>query len=108
MAKTHDKQLRKFIHSQHHQHFSSFTDEQSVSESFKASINHNVREYAKDIKTNTLLIIGDMDDITPVNRQLELNNLFQDSKLEIIKNVGHLTHYEKPAEIADLIRKFLK
>jgi pimeloyl-ACP methyl ester carboxylesterase len=106
MAKTKDKQLRQYIHNQHLEHFSSFANRKSVSEAFSASIRNNVRDVAHQIPVPTLLIAGDIDDITPVNKQRELQKLFPNAKLEIIKSVGHLTHYETPGVVADAIKRF--
>jgi pimeloyl-ACP methyl ester carboxylesterase len=107
MAKTKDKTKRNYIHSQHLQHFSTFANPKSLSESFLTSVQHNVRESAPSITTKTLLIAGDRDDITPVEKQKELVKLFSDAELKIINNVGHLTHYETPKEVAELIKNFI-
>jgi pimeloyl-ACP methyl ester carboxylesterase len=107
MAKTNDKKLRKFIHSEHLQHFSSFYSSKMVTEAFKTSINNNVRDFAAKINTPTLLIVGDKDDITPLSKQHELVKLFRDAKIKVIKNVGHLTHYETPDKVAGLIKDFV-
>lgn len=106
MAKTKDKPTRKFIHAQHLAHFSEFTNRQVVSEAFEASVKNNVREVASDIAIQTLLIAGDQDDITPLNKQLELVKIFPNARIETINGVGHLTHYETPDEIAEYIIKF--
>jgi pimeloyl-ACP methyl ester carboxylesterase len=107
MAKTKDKKLRSYIHSQHLEHFSTFANPKSLSESFLTSVQHNVRESAPKIVSKTLLIAGAKDDITPLEKQKELVALFPDAKLEVIENVGHLTHYETPKEVANLIKKFI-
>jgi len=107
MAKTRDKTTRKFIHSQHLQHFSSFANRKTVDEAFQASIHNNVRDIAPDITTPTLLIAGELDDVTPLFRQQELVKLFPNAKLEIIKHVGHLTHYETPDQVATAVKKFI-
>lgn len=107
MAKTKDKTLRKFIHNQHLTHFNSFSSRKSVTEAFKTSVQHNVSDVAGKITNQTLLIAGDRDDITPVSKQRQLAKVFPNAKLRIIKNVGHLTHYEKPTEVVDAIKKFL-
>ena len=106
MVKSHDKKLRKFIHEEHLQHFSSFYSSKMVTEAFKTSINNNVRDFAQKINVSTLLIVSDMDDITPLTKQYELVKLFRDAKIKVIKNVGHLTHYETPDKVADLIKDF--
>jgi len=107
MAKTHDKKLRSYIHNQHRQYFSRFHNPESVSQSFKTSVSHNVREYAANITTPTLLIAGDIDDITPLEKQHELVNMFKNARLHVITGVGHLTHYETPDQVADAIKLFI-
>lgn len=107
MAKTKDKQLRAFIHNQHLQHFSTFANPAILSEAFKTSVSHTVREHAKNISIPTLLIAGDIDDITPLAKQQELVVLFPNAQLSIIKHVGHLTHYETPDQVATLIKDFI-
>lgn len=106
MAKTKDKSLRKWIHNQHYTHFSTFHSAASVSASFRTSVENSVRDVASHITTPTLLVVGDKDDITPLAKQQELHALFKDSRLVVIKNVGHLTHYETPAEVATAVRNF--
>ena len=108
MAKTKDKELRSFIFEQHHKHFSSFHSPTSVAEAFDVSINHNVREFAANITTPTLLIAGEKDDITPLEKQKELQKLFPHAELKIIDKVGHLTHYETPDQIAAFVEGFTK
>jgi pimeloyl-ACP methyl ester carboxylesterase len=108
MAKTKDRELRAFIHDQHRRYFSLFHTPASVAEGFKTSINHNVREFAPNIPTPTLLVAGDRDDITPIEKQRELETLFPNAKLVIIKEVGHLTHYETPGEVAAAVQAFIK
>jgi pimeloyl-ACP methyl ester carboxylesterase len=107
MTKTKDKQLRKYIHDQHFRYFSLFHDMKSLSESFTTSVSHNVRQSAPEISVPTLLIVGERDDITPLHKQKELVELLPDGRLIVINNVGHLTHYETPAEVADAIKKFI-
>jgi pimeloyl-ACP methyl ester carboxylesterase len=108
MAKTHDKQLRAFIHQQHRQHFSRFHSAQSLLEGFKTSISHTVRDFAPNISTPTLLIAGSLDDITPLSDQYGLVKLFPNAHLRVINNVGHLTHYETPEKVAQHVQTFIK
>jgi pimeloyl-ACP methyl ester carboxylesterase len=107
MAKTKDKALRSFIHQQHLQYFSRFHSANSVYEGFKTSISNSVRDVAAYINTPTLLIAGDKDDITPLEKQKELVQLFPQAQLIVIKNVGHLTHYETPDQVARAVHSFI-
>lgn len=106
MAKTHDKGLRTYIHHQHDQYFSRFHSPQSVLEGFTTSISHNVSDFAKHIPVDTLLIAGSLDDITPLSDQYGLVKKFKNGRLKVITNVGHLTHYETPEKVAELVQAF--
>lgn len=107
MAKTKDKVLRRFIHDQHLRYFSNFANSKVVSEAFKTSISHNVRDVANEIIVPTLLIAGDIDEVTTLDKQKELVRLLPNGDLKIINQVGHLTHYETPDKVAELIQEFI-
>ena len=107
MAKTKDKDMREYIRDQHRQHFSTFANSKVVAEAFKASVGHDVREVAPLIKTPTLLIAGEKDDMTPLEKQRQLAALIKNSKLHVIHNVGHLIHYETSDEAADVIQEWI-
>jgi pimeloyl-ACP methyl ester carboxylesterase len=107
MTKSKDKTLRTYIHDQHFKYFSLFYDLKSLSESFHTSVTNNVRQSAPYITVPTLVIAGERDDITPVNKQQELVMMIPDGTLEIIKRVGHLTHYETPEQVAEAIKSFI-
>jgi pimeloyl-ACP methyl ester carboxylesterase len=108
LAKTDDKVLRKLIHQEHLKHFSSYYSRDMLDEAFKASIKHDVSEVARDITVPTLLIAGDIDDITSLEDQRELVKLFPNAKLEVIDTVGHLTHYETPELVAKFTSEFAR
>jgi len=108
MAKTKDAELRRFIHDQHDTYFSLFADRDVLRDAFIASVSHDVREFASEIHVPTLLIAAQRDDITPIEAERELATRFDDAKLVEIAHVGHLIHYETPAEAAGAIRRFLR
>lgn len=108
MAKTSNKELLKYIHSQHLQHFSTFANPQIVAEAFRTSVSHDVSHIAGAIKVPTLLIAGEKDDITPLAKQELLATKNSHFQLKVISEVGHLIHYEKPVEAATLIKQFLQ
>lgn len=107
MAKTKHKPTRKFIHGEHLKHFSQFNSSRVAIEAFQASIGNNVLEVADNIKSPSLLIVGKKDDITPINKQLNLAKRFSNAEIKIIDNVGHLTHYETPDQVAKYIIEFI-
>lgn len=108
MAKTNDKQLRRFIHGQHDAYFSAFANRESLLESFKASVSGTVGDVAERLNLPVLLIAGEKDEIATLPDQYKLMALLPDARLEVIPGVGHLIHYETPAPAAAAIRDFLK
>jgi pimeloyl-ACP methyl ester carboxylesterase len=107
MAKTRDRDLRRWIHGQHDSYFSSFTTRDSVLEAFKASVEHDVSEFASTLPPHTMLIVADRDDITALPKQRELAARLTKARLEVVPNVGHLVHYEAPEFAALVIADFL-
>ncbi|WP_372967214.1 alpha/beta fold hydrolase [Microbacterium sp.] len=108
MAKTSDPDIRRFIHDQHDTYFSRFADRDVLRDAFVASVSHDVSEFAASISTPTLLIAAQRDDITPIEVERELVTRFDDGTLVEIAHVGHLIHYETPAEAAGAVRRFLR
>ena len=106
MTKTKDEQLVAYIDDQHYTHFSRFRTKGSVLEAFETSISHTVGEFAKRITIPVLMIIGNKDDIGPLESQFELSKLFKRAEIQIIKDVGHLIHYEAPQKAAGYIERF--
>jgi len=107
MAKTRDRDLRRFIHDQHDTYFSDFADRDVLRDAFVASVSHDVRASAPEISVPTLLIAADRDDITPIEAERRLRLLFPQAELVEIAGVGHLIHYEKPAQAAEAVTRFL-
>lgn len=108
MAKTRDRQLRRFVHAQHSAYFSAFADRESLLEAFKASVGSNVAEVARSLNLPVLLIAGEKDEIALLPDQHTLLALLPDGHLDVIPGVGHLIHYETPEPAAGFIRRFLK
>jgi pimeloyl-ACP methyl ester carboxylesterase len=107
MAKTRQKELRRFIHDQHDRYFSAFSDRRVVLEAFQASVSSDVSHFAPQISASVLLIAAAEDQITPVAAQHRLQGLFERAELVVIPKVGHLIHYETPEPAAAAIRAFL-
>ena len=107
MAKTRDRDLRRWIHGQHDAYFSAFANRSVVLDAFRASISATVRDVAARLSMPVLLIAAEQDDIGSVTGQQRLAAMIPDAELQILPAVGHLVHYEKPAEAAQLIEDFL-
>jgi pimeloyl-ACP methyl ester carboxylesterase len=108
MAKTGDRDLRRFIHGQHHAYFSAFASRDSLLESFTASVSSHVAEVAGSLTLPVLLIAGEKDEIAILPDQRRLAALLPDGELQVIPDVGHLIHYETPEPATRYIRSFLK
>ncbi|MDL5486387.1 alpha/beta fold hydrolase [Microbacterium wangruii] len=108
MTKTHDPQLRRFVHAQHDAYFSRFADRDVLHDAFLASVSNDIRAHAPAIAQQTLLVAAVQDDITPIEAERHLATLFPDARLVEIDGVGHLIHYETPQPAAEAIRAFLR
>lgn len=107
MVKSRDRAMRRFVHEQHDRFFSRFSDRDVLHDAFVASVSHDVREFAAELTLPTLLIAADRDDITPIEAERALRDELPDARLVELSGVGHLIHYEKPAEAASAIRDAL-
>jgi pimeloyl-ACP methyl ester carboxylesterase len=108
MAKTRDPQLRRWIHEQHDANFSAFANRDVVVQAFRASISECVGQWIEQFQVPTLMIAGELDDITSVRQQHEaFSRLRVPSSMIVHERVGHLTHYEIPDKVAEDIRGFV-
>ncbi|WP_242088093.1 alpha/beta hydrolase [Curtobacterium sp. DN_7.5] len=103
MLKSHDRDLRRWVHDQHDRYFSAFSDRTSVLEAFRTSVTHDVSEYADRIDVPVLMIAAEHDDITAVPEQQALEARLADAELVVVPGVGHLVHYETPAAAASAV-----
>ena len=107
MVTTKSPSLRRWIHDQHRTYFSRFSDRDTMLAAFKASTANNVQEFAPKIAVRTLLIAAGDDPITKVAEEQKLEALLPDAELHVLDGVGHLIHYERPRDAAELIVRFL-
>jgi len=59
------------------------------------------------IKTNTLIVWGQADKMVPVKYAHIFNEKIANSELKVIPKIGHSPHIEVPAELSEIILKFL-
>lgn len=108
MTKSRNRTLRAWVHAQHDENFNDFASRKVAIEGYTASISHNVGDYSRDFKKPTLLIAGELDDITtPAQQRTMMQTIPVETVLKMHAGVGHLTHYEIPAMVAADIRDFL-
>ncbi len=108
MAKTSDRELRRWIHGQHRDYFSEFSDTATLLQAFRASVSHTVTEYAPAFDMPALIIAGERDDIAPLPAQLALHRRIPGSRFRVLPGVGHLVHYETVEDAAEEIAGFLR
>ncbi len=104
---THDRGLRRWIKEEHRRYFSGFATRDSVVEGFEASISDHVGAHVAAFTAPTLLVAADRDQITRLDDVEALRTAIPDARLTVLGGVGHLIHYERPAEAAAAIRAFL-
>lgn len=108
MTKSRNRVLRRWVHRQHDENFNDFANRRVAIEGYRASISNCVSDFAAKFNTRVLIIAGEKDDITTVSQQQEMARLIKTQhRLHVIPGVGHLTHYECPAAVANLIRQFV-
>ena len=102
-----DPELRAFIKAQHREHFSTFASPQVVSEAFRTSVSHTASDVVKKITLPTLVLGAEKDQISAAHTQRKFAESLSRGQYVELSDVGHLTHYEKPTEVAAAIREFL-
>lgn len=107
MAKTKQGTLRRWIHSQHLANFSDFANVAVATEGYEASISMDLSKLAGLISSPVLVVAATLDDITEINTQRRVSELYPNSTYREIQGVGHLVHYEAPDQAARFITEFL-
>jgi pimeloyl-ACP methyl ester carboxylesterase len=103
LAKTKEPALRAWIHNQHDRYFSGYANRRVVVEAFRASVTHDVTEWADRITQPVHLVAAEHDDITTLDAVRRLQAMLPDATIAVIPDVGHLVHYETPRRAAEEI-----
>lgn len=107
MAKTKQRTLRRWIHRQHLSNFSDFATVEVATEGYEASISMDLSKLAGLISSPVLVVAATLDDITDIESQRRVSELYPNSTYREIPGVGHLVHYEAPDQAARFITEFL-
>lgn len=62
----------------------------------------------KNLKTNTLIIVGENDTITPIDTAKHMKNITSNATLEIISSAGHLSNMENSFEFNQNLLKWIQ
>lgn len=79
----------------------------AMKDTFKSIVNTNLENYAKHMRTCTLIVWGKEDQETPLYMAKRLNKLIKNSRLEIIDG-GHFAFMEYSLEFFSIVYQFLK
>lgn len=60
------------------------------------------------VRVPVLVVGGETDQITPVALQEQLATELSDAKLHLIPDCGHFSPLEQPAELASIVRSWLR
>ena len=88
--------------------FTSSVDPATTIGVFEEFYKHSLIPQTDNIKTNTLVIASDKDEIAPLDEVSVLANHLVHSKIVVMKNSGHLVVLERPITTATHIKKWLK
>lgn len=106
-TKSKDKSLRRWIKRQHKLYFNSFANADVIWESYIASVSNTVHPYVKDIHKPVLFVAAELDEVTPVSAVLDIQQQLGQSQVHVIKNCGHLVHYEAAQETVEVMKEFI-
>ncbi|MGP4005631.1 alpha/beta fold hydrolase [Streptomyces sp. 4N124] len=67
----------------------------------------DLREAVRGIRARTLVVAGELDRSTPLDRARYLAETIPDARLETVGGTGHFMFMEEPEDVADRIHRFL-
>ncbi|MDZ5077913.1 alpha/beta hydrolase [Nesterenkonia sp. HG001] len=108
MIVSRDRDVVRYVRDQHQQHFGGFADRETVLQAYRSSSRTTVTSFAERLDLPALLVVGARDQLSTLRGRQRLAGRLPQCRMEVIRGVGHLLHYEKPAETARAIRRFLR
>ena len=75
---------------------------------FKNIVNKDLTIYLKQMKTETLLLWGKLDEDTPLQDGLKMNELINDSTLIVLEHCSHYVYLQDPNRMHLIIEEFIK
>lgn len=112
MSHTQDRRILAYTHDQHQRYFSDFASRAMLVEAYRASVTATVLDSAAGLNVPVLLIAGAEDPLgSPESQALLAARIGEVSpavRSVMLAGVGHLIHYERPVEVAELLRSFLE
>lgn len=108
MAVDKDPRVSAYVRDQHKRFFGGYADRATLLQAYRASSRHTVADYAGALDLPVLLLPGAKDQLSTPAGQRRLRDALPQGRLEIIRGAGHLLHYERPAQLARALRRFLQ
>ena len=71
------------------------------------TVNQDLVEYMKGIDTQTLLMYGDKDNVTPLSMGYKINSFIKGSRVVVLKECGHFPYLERPGYFMFILNCFL-
>lgn len=81
---------------------------QSIVKSLEALMAFDIRQNLKDIKTPTLIIQGNEDNVCPAGASIYLAKNLPNAKLTILKDAGHIPFLTMNKEFNKIVRGFIE
>jgi 3-oxoadipate enol-lactonase len=75
--------------------------------SYAALCDVNLQDLASTIQAPSLIIGSELDESTPVDQAMQLQDLILESKLGVIPRAGYLSNIKQPEAFNGLVRQFL-
>jgi pimeloyl-ACP methyl ester carboxylesterase len=105
---TNDRELQKAIHGHHFNNLDYISSIGWYRRLYSQINRTGISRYKAALKPfDVLLVNGSKDSVTPLAQQKKVAKSIE-AKLVVIPDVGHLSHYEKPTDLANAIRTYLK
>jgi pimeloyl-ACP methyl ester carboxylesterase len=83
------------------------TNKSAYLQSAEATSMLDYSEVLSIVKVPTLIVVGDLDIVTPVDSAQTINKAIAGSVLKIMHGVGHLPNRERPEEFNNTLKEFL-
>jgi 3-oxoadipate enol-lactonase len=84
------------------------TNKDAYIQSAEATSLLNYTDVLSKVNVPTLIVVGDLDIVTPVDSAETIHKIIPGSVLKIMKGVGHLPNRERPDEFNTLLEEFLR
>src|SRR5699024_6676877 len=103
-----DPAVKSYVRDQHRRFFGGYADRQTLWEAYWASSRPTVADNAPNLQLPEALLPGTRDQLSTRSGRRRLLAALPQGHMEMIRGSGHLLHYERPAQLARAVRRFLR